>query len=61
MTLKVREVRAGEVDLRVVCTEVSVKAIGEDDITQAQLEEKVNDRAWRKTYMVQEQRKSKFP
>ena len=32
------EVRAGEVSLRGVCTEVSVKAIGE-----AHLEEKIND------------------
>lgn len=38
------EVRAGEVGLRGVCTEVSVKAIGE-----ARLEEKINDRARRKS------------
>lgn len=55
-----REVKAGEVDLRVVCTEVLVKDTREDDIIQAQEEAKVNDRAQRKTCQKMRQRKSKF-
>lgn len=54
------EVKAREVNLRVVCVEASVKAIGEGDIIQAQEEEKVKCRAWRRTSLKIRQRKSKF-